>query len=107
MKKLMSLDQLTEGQSKGISVDGQELFVVCKDQQYFAYINSCPHIGIALEFMPDQFLDADAELIVCSSHGALFEIQSGKCVAGPCIGESLQPIKLHSENGQLFWQDHC
>ena len=40
--------------------------------------------------MPDQFLSADLQLIVCATHGAQFEIHTGRCVSGPCLGQSLQ-----------------
>ena len=33
-------------------------------------------------------------LILCSSHGALFEKSTGLCVAGPCAGRALAPLAL-------------
>ena len=103
MKKLFSADQLADGQSKGCMIDGQAIFVVKKNEQFYGYINSCPHIGIELEFHQDQFLDEDAELIVCSSHGALFEIETGNCLAGPCIGQALESIELVIRQDSVYW----
>ena len=33
-------------------------------------------------------------MILCSSHGALFEKDAGRCLAGPCAGERLRPMPL-------------
>ena len=35
------------------------------------------------------------------THGARFDIESGKCVRGPCVGESLEalPLMLDAEGG--------
>ncbi len=77
------------------------LFVVHKDGAFKAYINSCPHTGANLEWQEDQFLDMDNMFIQCSTHDALFEIDSGQCIAGPCIGDSLQPVELVIDNGQI------
>ena len=81
-----------------------ELFVIRKDGQFFAYKNSCPHTGASLNWQQDQFLDLDNALIQCSIHNALFEIDSGYCVAGPCSGSSLEEFSLKTDNDQLYCQ---
>jgi nitrite reductase/ring-hydroxylating ferredoxin subunit len=40
----------------------------------------------------------DNMFIQCSTHDALFEVDSGTCVAGPCIGDALQPVELVIED---------
>ncbi|UCB55862.1 MAG: Rieske 2Fe-2S domain-containing protein [Thiotrichales bacterium] len=77
------------------------LFVVHKDGSFSAYINSCPHTGVNLEWQQDQFLDMDNMYIQCSTHDALFEIDSGECVAGPCVGDRLQALELVIEDDQI------
>ena len=79
------------------------LFIVHKEGAYSAYINSCPHTGINLEWQEDQFLDLDKALIQCATHDALFMIDSGECIAGPCVGDTLQPlpITVHDDVIQL------
>ena len=69
-------------------------FVVRKGGQLRAYLNHCPHAGHPLNLRPDRFLTRDDALILCSSHGALFEIESGLCVAGPCPGARLRPLPV-------------
>ncbi len=69
-------------------------FVVRVGDGVRAYVNHCPHAGHPLDLRPHRFLTPDRTLILCASHGALFEKESGHCIAGPCAGQSLQPIAL-------------
>jgi len=69
------------------------------------YLNRCPHAGHPLDLLPQRFLTADGTLILCSSHGALFEKASGYCVAGPCLGRSLTPIALQVKCGLVLLDD--
>lgn len=59
-----------------------------------AYVNWCPHAGHGLNLRPHRFLAPGGELIVCCSHGALFERASGLCIAGPCAGRRLRPVPI-------------
>jgi nitrite reductase/ring-hydroxylating ferredoxin subunit len=99
-----SLAALPGSQSRGFEIAGQKLLAVRKDGQCHVYRNSCPHRGIPLEWLPDQFLDASASLIQCATHGALFLIDSGECVAGPCAGQSLSRVGCHEDAAGL-WLD--
>lgn len=74
-------------------------FVVRKGDQVFAYMNRCPHAGHPLNRSPDGFLGMNNQLIMCRSHGALFDIESGMCVAGICSGRSLQKLPVHVREG--------
>lgn len=101
--KLCSIDDVAEASSKGFVIDrDHQVFVVKKDGEVFVYENRCPHLGIPLEMMQDQFLDCDKAFIQCSTHGALFEIGSGFCVAGPCSGASLQVPAFEIIDGDIY-----
>ena len=83
------------------------IFVVHKDGQFYAYQNKCPHTGVNLEWQEDQFLDLDKALIQCATHDALFVIDSGECIAGPCAGDALTAIPLSVQGDDLVldtWQ---
>ena len=69
-------------------------FVVRCGGQVRGYVNRCPHAGHPLDLRPHRFLTPDRALILCSSHGALFEKEAGLCLAGPCAGERLRPVPL-------------
>ncbi|WP_373081058.1 Rieske (2Fe-2S) protein, partial [Zhongshania sp.] len=62
---------------------------------------SCPHLGIELNWQENQFLDYDDSLIQCSTHGALFIIENGHCVAGPCMGKELEAVPFQIDNGMI------
>lgn len=70
-------------------------FVVRQGSEVHAYKNYCMHVGHPLNFAPDRFLTKDRSLIICASHGALYEIDTGLCVAGPCPGKKL--ARIHAE----------
>ncbi len=95
---LCRLDEISDPGGKGfVSGEGaarREIFVMRKGGRVWGYENRCPHAGIPLDWQPDQFLDASKTLIQCATHGALFGIEDGFCVAGPCKGKSLTPIAV-------------
>ena len=64
-------------------------------------MNSCPHIGLPLEPVPDRFLDRKREMIVCAAHGARFRVEDGECVSGPCIGEALESVQVRLVDGEV------
>ncbi len=59
-----------------------------------AYRNVCPHVSIPLDRGGEPLLTADGLFLVCRNHGALFAPEDGLCVAGPCQGESLDPLRI-------------
>jgi nitrite reductase/ring-hydroxylating ferredoxin subunit len=73
--------------------------VVRRGGELRAYVNRCPHAGHPLNLRPHEFLAPGGTLIVCNSHGALFEIATGLCVAGPCAGERLTPVPVAVAGG--------
>lgn len=72
-------------------------FLVRRDGDVFAYVNRCPHAGHPLNMRPDEFLSADRATILCNSHGAVFAISHGACIAGPCYGQGLQALPVRIE----------
>ena len=101
---LCPFTDLADGTSRAFSVGEGDWplrgFLVRQGNEVFAYVNRCPHAGHPLNFRPDEFLTPDRTLIMCRSHGALFEIADGRCVAGPCVGQSLRelPVRIEDEN---------
>lgn len=71
-------------------------FVVRKGDQVYGYVDRCPHAGLPLAQELDKYLTGRGDLILCSWHGALFEIDDGLCVGGPCGGQKLRswPVKV-------------
>jgi len=102
MTSLCQIEDSEKGQSKSFEVCEKTVFAVKKDNIIYVYQNRCPHVGVELEWLEDQFLDPDGALIQCSNHGALFLIEDGSCVAGPCMGEQLIPIGIDINDGEVF-----
>jgi nitrite reductase/ring-hydroxylating ferredoxin subunit len=80
-------------------------FVVRRGAEIHAYVNHYPHAGHALNARPHSFLASAMPLIQCSSPGALFEMETGLCLAGPCAGARLRPIELRIERGYVLVAD--
>jgi nitrite reductase/ring-hydroxylating ferredoxin subunit len=72
-----------------------------------AYLNRCAHQQFALNYRAHEFLTPDGSLILCRVHGALFDKQSGYCVAGPCAGRSLIALPVRIEQGYLLLADEA
>ncbi|SEB49748.1 Ferredoxin subunit of nitrite reductase or a ring-hydroxylating dioxygenase [Pseudomonas saponiphila] len=104
MKFLCAGSELVEAGSRGFQLEGLKLFAVRRAGQAYVYANRCPHRGVPLEWQPEQFLDPSTSLIQCATHGALFLIESGECVAGPCAGQFLQAIDCR-EDSRGIWID--
>ncbi len=99
--------QIADPGSRGFELDNGDapplrLFVVNKGGAMHAYVNSCPHTGAPLEWMPDQFLDFDNSFIQCAIHGALFRPEDGRCVRGPCVGDALRALPLRVRDGVVM-----
>ena len=101
MQILCAAAEIAEEQSKGFEVNGKGIFAVRKNDQLYVYENNCPHRGVPLEWMPDTFLEPQKQFIQCATHGALFVIDSGLCIAGPCNGIALEAVPHEIIDGQL------
>jgi nitrite reductase/ring-hydroxylating ferredoxin subunit len=105
LRALCRVADIPDGGSKGFPPPPggfTGLFAVRQDDAVFVYVNSCPHIGTPLDWMPDRFLSADGRRIVCATHGAEFRIADGACLRGPCFGDRLEPVMIQIEDGMIF-----
>ena len=83
---------------RGKPIDG---FVVNVDGRYHAYVNRCPHAGTALDLWPNEFMTEDGGHLICSTHGAIFEKDTGICVEGPCPGAALDALAVEVDGPSL------
>ena len=99
------ISTIPENGSKGLTIVIGEheirVIVVRLGDAIYCYHNACPHTGVSLDWAADQFLDTSGSLIQCATHGALFRIEDGFCISGPCAGQKLVPLKVNME-GELF-----
>lgn len=95
--RLCQLDELPDGGARGFDPQcrGQDsLLVVRQGRRLFGYADACPHHGTPMAWRKDAYLNAARDRIVCAAHGAQFEIDTGRCTLGPCLGETLTPVPL-------------
>ncbi|MGA1741202.1 MAG: Rieske (2Fe-2S) protein [Pseudohongiellaceae bacterium] len=100
--ELCQVQSIPEGASRSFELKQSALFAVKKREQIFLYRNRCPHMHVPLNWEPDKFLNNSGDLIQCSTHGALFNIESGECLQGPCLGQSLQSIDYEIKAGNIY-----
>jgi nitrite reductase/ring-hydroxylating ferredoxin subunit len=104
---LCRLDALPDRSARGFDPLGRgadTVFVVRRGGALHAYLDRCPHFGdTPLPWRKDAYLDAAGQAIVCAAHGARIDIATGRCVLGPCLGQSLQSVALElSPDGELL-----
>ena len=102
IRRVCRRDQLPESGKAvrfGIVRQGRELpaFVIAHGGEVHAYVNTCPHRGTSLDWQPGEVFDESGLYLICATHGALFEPDTGFCIAGPCQGASLQKIPVTVE----------
>jgi len=104
--RLCAVSELAEAQARqfALPLTGRplEIFVVKWRGRLQAYINSCPHTGVELNWVKHEFFDLDGQHIQCAMHGALFRPNDGYCVWGPCQGRALSAIDLEIADGIAY-----
>jgi nitrite reductase/ring-hydroxylating ferredoxin subunit len=105
-QRLCAVDDIPDGGSRGFTLQratgpALRVLAVRRGEAVYAYLNRCPHRGTPLDWRPDDFLDREGRHIVCASHGALFRVEDGVCLAGPCQGDQLTPLPLERRGEEL------
>ncbi len=104
--KLGPLSLIAEGRARNFVLQiGQGRFhgfVVRRGQDVRGYVDRCPHAGLPLAQTLDDYLTPNGDQIACSWHGALFAIDDGLCVGGPCAGARLKAWPVTVRDGFIF-----
>ena len=109
MSEICQLHEIPDGEARSFplpahlaSLPDQQVLIFRRGMDAYAFVNRCPHAGTELNWQEDQFMSDDGEYLQCFTHGALFTPETGQCVAGPCVGKSLTPVRLSIENGRCI-----
>ena len=86
----------------GAGRDPLPVFVVRYDGKPRAWVNRCAHVAVELDWMPGKFFDASGLYLICATHGATYEPDTGRCVAGPCRGQALEPVPASEYDGAVW-----
>jgi nitrite reductase/ring-hydroxylating ferredoxin subunit len=101
--KLGPIDLIADGQARNFVLQLRagrfHGFVVRRGGDVFGYVDRCPHAGVPLAQVLDDYMAGG--LIACSWHGALFRPEDGLCVGGPCVGQRLTSWPVGVEDGVL------
>ena len=92
---LCRFDELVDGEARGFDPQGcgqDTLFAVRRRSKLYLYRDLCPHASSPMAWRKDEYLNRARDRIVCFAHGAQFEIETGRCLLGPCLGQQLQAV---------------
>ncbi|WP_033920785.1 Rieske (2Fe-2S) protein [Sphingomonas sp. 37zxx] len=102
---LGALDLIADGAARSFVVQMRagrfHGFAVRRGDSVVGYVDRCPHMQVPLAQSLDAYLTPDGGLIACAWHGALFRIDDGECVGGPCVGARLGAWPLVVEAGMI------
>jgi len=102
-------DALVEG-GKGmrfpVTAGGEDRtgFVIRYGNKVYGYLNRCAHVPIELDWNEGEFFESSGCYLMCSTHGALYMPESGRCAGGPCRGGRLQAIAVFEKDNWVFWR---
>jgi nitrite reductase/ring-hydroxylating ferredoxin subunit len=101
-----SLDEGGKGIRFPVTVDGDDLtaFVVRYGLEPRAYLNRCAHLPMELDWTQGEFFESSGLYLMCATHGALYEPDTGHCAGGPCRGGRLHAINVIEREKKIFWE---
>jgi nitrite reductase/ring-hydroxylating ferredoxin subunit len=77
-------------------------FAVRHAGRVHGYLNRCAHVAMELDWQEGVFFDAEGRDLICSTHGALYEAGTGRCIGGPCNRTPLVKLKLEERDGAVY-----
>ena len=80
-------------------------FAIRYEGRVYAYVNRCAHVGVELDWQAGRFFDSDGMVLLCSTHGALYDPTTGGCLGGPCRGGGLIPIPVEEIDGAVVLKE--
>jgi len=108
-RRLASLEELKRAHTlkfsyrqEGITREG---FAAWTHGKVVAYENVCRHIPITLDYGDARFFNRGHTHFVCQTHGATYEPLTGLCIAGPCVGASLKPLKVEVIKDEVWFNE--
>ncbi|KNH09180.1 Ferredoxin, 2Fe-2S [Candidatus Burkholderia brachyanthoides] len=113
--RVCASDELADG-SAGVRMNAAVasgdavVFFVRYDGKPYGYLNRCAHVPMELDWVEGQFFESSGlylMCLMCATHGAIYEPDTGKCVGGPCRGARLRQIEVVEretpEGRAVFW----
>lgn len=99
--------QVADGEAKGFvpgAHNAPKVILVRRDGVLRAYLDACPHHGgTPMAWRTNAYLSGDGQHLCCHSHNALFDIETGDCILGPCLGQSLTAVEIREGDDGTVW----
>jgi nitrite reductase/ring-hydroxylating ferredoxin subunit len=80
----------------------EEAFLIRYRNRFHAYVNRCRHLYTPLDYDDNDFFSSDGESLVCKTHGALYQPDTGACAGGPCDGRALISLPIEIRDSQVI-----
>jgi nitrite reductase/ring-hydroxylating ferredoxin subunit len=78
-------------------------FVIRKAGKVHGYLNRCAHVAMELDWQEGVFFDSSGRDLLCSTHGAMYEATSGRCLGGPCNKTPLVKLRVEERDGRIYF----
>jgi len=91
--------EVTEGSARGVATPvgiTPRIILTRLGGQVVGWLDRCPHYagGSPMAYREHAYLSGDKKYLCCHAHGALFDILTGRCVRGACLGKGLTPVPV-------------
>ncbi len=78
-------------------------FVVRYGGEVHGYLNRCAHVAMELDWQEGVFFDSSGRDLLCSTHGAVYDPRSGRCLGGPCNRTPLVKLVIEERGGMVYF----
>jgi len=79
-------------------------FVVRYRGHVYGYLNRCSHLPMELDWREGEVFDLEGRGLICSTHGATYAADTGKCTGGPCGKSPLVRLTMEESNGKVYFK---
>ena len=91
--------EIAEGEARGFAPwpgARKQVIVLRRGGRLFGWLDSCPHYqgGTPMAWKRNGYLNAARTRLICFSHGAEFDPETGECTLGPCLGKRLRAMPV-------------
>ena len=96
----LSIAELAEGQSVGLTLAGTQVLLCLIEGQYFALPAQCPHAGKSLVGGTIRGYE-----LTCPMHGATFDVRNGACLSPPA-DQAIATFAVMIDGGKVYVDVH-
>ena len=94
--RVEEFQELASGEKRVVVVEGRELLIARVGEDYFALSSRCTHAAWPLASEP-----IEGQEIVCTLHGARFDLRDG-CPTGGPASKPLATFAIEQREGALY-----